>query len=112
MAALDWQTKGLAPPAAVIRATDDYLQMEDALSNWIRECCKPIGYGGTECSVLYRDFRSWALAAGEEPGSQKRFSQALEAKGYIKNSKARHATFLGIALEMPKSWTEASHERA
>jgi hypothetical protein len=68
--------------------------------------------GEPKCSVLYRDFRVWALAAGEEPGSQKRFSQVLEAKGHIKDPKARHATFIGIALDVPPSWAETSDERA
>jgi putative DNA primase/helicase len=70
------------------------------LSLWIKERCKRIGYGGTESSVLFADWRKWALASGEEPGSQKRFSQALEAKGYAKDQRARRATFLGIALDI------------
>ena len=55
---------------------------------------------------------SFVRVGREKTRLKKRFSQALEAKGYIKDPKARHATFLGIALEMPASWTEASHERA
>jgi putative DNA primase/helicase len=76
-----WQKIGLAAPAAVVSATDDYIAAEDALSLWLEDRCRAIGYGGTESSVLYASWRSWASAAGEEPGSQKRFSQALEAKG-------------------------------
>lgn len=94
-----WQREGLSPPASVRAATDDYLGAEDTLAIWLRERCKTIGYGGTESSVLYRDWTSWALAAGEKPGSQKAFSQSLEAKGYQKRPGARHATFEGIALD-------------
>ncbi len=94
-----WQRIGLKPPAAVLDATEHYLEAEDALGAWISERCKEIGYGGTESSRLYSDWRKWAILAGEEPGSQKRFSQALEAKGYAKDPKARHATFVGIALD-------------
>jgi putative DNA primase/helicase len=109
---LDWQSEGLARPAAVVSATDAYLETEDALAAWIKERCKPAGYGGTESSLLYRDWRAWAQAAGEDPGSQKRFSQALEAKGYAKDPKARHATFLSIALDVPPPWTESPDDRA
>ena len=98
---LAWQAKGLAPPATVLIATDNYLQAEDAISNWIRERCKRIEYGGTKSSRLYSDWCTWSKAAGEDPGSQKRFSQALEDKGYVKDPKARHATFRGIALDLP-----------
>jgi putative DNA primase/helicase len=109
---LEWQARGLAPPSVVLTATNEYLQAEDAISNWIRERCKDVGYGGTESSVLYADWCTWAKTAGEESGSQKRFSQALESKGYVRDPKARHATFLGIALDLPKSWTEPDDDRA
>lgn len=108
---LDWQAERLSPPAAVVMATDSYMEAEDALAAWIKERCKPIGYGGTESSLLYRDWRAWAMAAGEDPGSQKRFSQALEAKGYPKDPKARHATFDGITLQVPTPRTETNDER-
>jgi P4 family phage/plasmid primase-like protien len=109
---LAWQHKRLSPPAAVVTATDSYMEAEDALAAWIKDRCKAIGYGGTESSVLYRDWRAWAQAAGEEPGSQKRFSQALEAKGYAKDPKARHSTFEGIGLHVPAARTETEAERA
>jgi putative DNA primase/helicase len=103
---LDWQVERLAPPAAVIEATDNYLQSEDALSRWIKECCKAISFGGTETRTLYASWRERACKAGEDPGSEKRFSQALEAKGYRKDPKARHSTFMGIALDVPKHWVD------
>ena len=106
-----WQRIGLHPPATVVEATDNYMAAEDALSLWIKERCKRIGYGGTELSVLFADWRKWALASGEEPGSQKRFSQALEAKGYAKDQRARRATFLGIALDTPPSPMETPDDR-
>ena len=109
---LEWQAKGLAPPAAVLVATDNYLQAEDAISNWIRERCKRIEYGGTLSSRLYGDWCIWSKAAGEDPGSQKRFSQALEDKGYVKDPKARHATFIGIALDALPPRTEPSGDLA
>jgi len=109
---LAWQSEGLAPPQAVTAATEDYLGTEDTLSRWISERCKTVGYGGTECSALFADWRQWAAASGEEPGSQKRFSQALEAKGYAKDRKARLATFQGIALDVSPPWAEREDDRA
>ena len=63
-------------------------------------------------SLQYTDWCRWALAAGEKPGSQKGFGQALETKGYVKDQKARHATFEGIALDIPPPPTEAYDDRA
>jgi phage/plasmid-associated DNA primase len=58
-----------------------------AKPNWIRERCKRIEYGGTASSKLYGDWCIWSKAAGEDSGSQKRFSQALEDNGYAKDRK-------------------------
>jgi len=79
---LDWQKIGLAPPPAVVVATDDYLRAEDALSLWLDECCllgDALQYG---CSPLFSSWKTWADAAGEHAGSQKRFSQAMQARGH------------------------------
>jgi putative DNA primase/helicase len=108
---LDWQKNGLIRPPVVINATAEYFSEQDTLSAWIEDCCKSVGYGGTESSALFANWQKWTLKAGEEPGSQKRFSQALEAKGYAKDPKARHATFLGIALEIQASRTENPDDR-
>ena len=109
---LNWQADQLAPPPAVSAATDDYLQAEDVLALWIGERCKRIGWGTTESSRLYADWRQWAIAAGEEPGSQKRFSQALQAKGYVKGKAGDRMAFEGIALnDVQPAWTERQHDR-
>jgi putative DNA primase/helicase len=109
---LSWQDRRLAPPVMVQAATDEYLEDEDAMALWIKERCKTIGYGGTESTLLYGDWCQWAQAAGEQPGSQKAFSQALATKGFQKDPDARHATFLGIALVVPAPRMEPDEDRA
>jgi putative DNA primase/helicase len=80
---LDWQKQGLTPPEAVTTATEDYLEAEDALGQWIVECCdtKPQYLWGSSAS-LFASWRQWAEVAGEFVSSQKRFCQSLEARGY------------------------------
>lgn len=77
---LDWQNERLDPPAAVVMATDAYMETEDALGQWIAECCRTSGWGAS--ADLFASWRQWAETAGEFVGSQKRFSQALEARGF------------------------------
>ena len=36
---LEWQAQGLSPPAAVVEATGEYFEDEDALGRWLAECC-------------------------------------------------------------------------
>ena len=82
---LEWQKTGLRPPPAVMAATDDYFEAEDALGRWIEERCqtgnKTFWAGSTE---LFNSWKSWAEANGEYAGSMKRFSETLTTRGFEK----------------------------
>jgi putative DNA primase/helicase len=97
----EWLEIGLRPPPAVVSATAKYLSEEDALARWIEERCAidPIYY--ETVANLFQDWREWAESAGEFVGSQKRFSQALEGRGYQRErqSGTGRAGFKGIALK-------------
>jgi P4 family phage/plasmid primase-like protien len=95
---LEWQRIGLAPPPAVIAATDKYLHDEDALGQWIEERCSIDRIYSASATDLYEDWKVWSEAAGERPGSQRRFSQSLEARGFDKRHERTGAMFFGIAL--------------
>ena len=109
---LEWQVTGLAPPGIVAAATDDYIAQEDTFSVWLRERCRQTG-SYTETGVLFADWRKWVTARGEEAGSQKRFSQAMEGKGYERfQSPADRSAFNCISLDNAQaSYSENLHER-
>lgn len=96
---LAWQRDGLRPPAIVRDATEAYLAAEDALAQWLEEnCCRESGYA-ERSSVLFANWKSWADQAGEFAGSQKRFSQALEDRGFVKGfNNAGQAILRGLAV--------------
>jgi putative DNA primase/helicase len=100
---LHWQRTGLRTPAAVIEATADYLDAEDAIGLWIAEACysRPTNYD--TATNLFRSWTSWAETAGEHAGSQKRFSQALAARGFVprRDGSTGRAGFDGIAVKPP-----------
>lgn len=56
---LAWQRYGLNPPAVVKKATEDYRREEDALADWMDECCfvDPSAVAGA--SELYDSFKVW-----------------------------------------------------
>ena len=103
---LDWQSEGLAQPAAVVMATADYLETEDALGQWMSDRCNTFGWGSS--GSLFASWRQWAEAAGEFVGSQKRFSQALEARG-LKPHRGTGGTkgFMGLHLKPTEAPTDA-----
>jgi putative DNA primase/helicase len=81
---LEWQRIGLDPPAVVRAATEEYIQSQNTVSNWIEERCDT-GYGLRAFSnELYADFKHWAHNTGEDSLKQADFNKALEDLEYSK----------------------------
>src|ERR1039458_529549 len=97
---LEWRRVGLQPPAAVQNATADYLQSEDDILSWVADCCVEEPPARTGSTDLYLSWKDCAARPGRVggAGSQKEFSQALEAKGFIKEKTRTIAVFLGLRL--------------
>ena len=98
---LEWQKMGLKPPEIVRDATASYLAREDLIEQWLDERCGRDPLYQQRSSELFADWKAWAEAAGEYVGSQKRFTQALEDRGFKRflDGITRQAMFHGIALK-------------
>lgn len=96
---LEWQRIGLAPPAAVVNATAEYLAEEDAFTNWRAECCITGKFQWGSGELLWSSWKRWAEASNERPGSRKAFAQTMAQHGYTP-SKSQHVRgYDGIALK-------------
>ena len=94
-----WQQGGLRPPTAVVAATEDYLEAEDALRAWIEECCKCGSNLSDTLANLWASWQAWAESAGEYVGSKRKFSQRLEDKGFDRSaSHGKARRYIGIQL--------------
>lgn len=82
---LAWQQQGLRPPAAVLAATDDYMEQQDVLGLWMDEACESDITVSTRRGDLYKSFKAWAEGAGEYVLPQKRWVAAMEARGFETN---------------------------
>jgi putative DNA primase/helicase len=100
---LEWQRLGLAPPQAVRDATAAYLEAEDAVGAWIEECCQCDPQAWAATVTLFSGWNGWATSAGEFVGSQRRFIQALETRGFVPERKKSGRGFAGIQLR-PPTW--------
>lgn len=78
----EWREKGLAPPAIITSATDEYFEAEDATGQWLGECCIQDRQLQTGTTPLFQSWKAWAEARGEYVGSAKAFSQSLQSKGF------------------------------
>lgn len=81
---------GLNRPARVCEATDAYLGSQDVVGQFLAEACTT----GPQCldtaGRLYAAWCAYAKAAGETPGSQRRFAAKLERHGF-RRDRMRHA---------------------
>jgi putative DNA primase/helicase len=85
---LEWQRIGLAPPAIVAEATDEYLADQDSIALWIADRCIVDAIAWTSVTVLFASYSDWAQKAGEHIGSQKQFKEALGKSGLATFSRA------------------------
>jgi putative DNA primase/helicase len=98
----EWQRIGLAPPMAVRDATCDYLEAEDALGQWLHECCDQSAALWDSSASLFASWRVWGKRTGEFVGSQKRFSQAITARRFKpQRGNHGHAGFMGLCVKQP-----------
>jgi putative DNA primase/helicase len=100
---LEWQRIGLAPPQVVRDATSAYLEAEDAVGAWIEERCNCNTQAWACRRTLFADWKEWANSAGEWVGSQRRFIQALETRGFASLRKKAGRGFAGIELRPPNN---------
>lgn len=103
-------TEGLSTPSIVLDARDEYVSEQDTLQQWLDMCADDSdGSAFTSGSALRDSYNAWSKAERITPLGIKKFTQALNDKGFsstkkrIKDSVQSVATkemrgFQGIAL--------------
>jgi len=82
---LQWQRDGLAPPACVREATDEYFQSQDTVGQWIEDCCEDGNATDfARMSALFTSWKVWCEERNLKPGSTMALSGMLEDRGYEK----------------------------
>jgi putative DNA primase/helicase len=103
---LEWQKIGLAPPAAVVTATEEYLKSEDAILSWVDECCDIGAKLWDSGKLLWQSWRNWCESARERPGTRKGFSQELARAGFEAKKESHVRGYIGLALRDRSSTEE------
>lgn len=82
---LDWRENGLSQPASVRAATDAYFNDQDVFGQWIEDECDT-SHGNTKlwdtAGNLFESWTEYATKAGEPPGKQKAFAEAMRRRGF------------------------------
>lgn len=102
---LEWQRIGLAPPATVTDATDEYFAGEDTFGQWLEDRCDADPGNGDKWdrgSDLFADWSVYAEADGDRRVSKKAFNSLMASRGFTacrKGSPTARA-FSGVRLKL------------
>ncbi|MFO1037304.1 MAG: phage/plasmid primase, P4 family [Geminicoccaceae bacterium] len=106
---LEYQRIGLQPPAGVRVATDNYLNAEDDLGQWLDDCCiVSARIDWTSLGSLYASYTVWAEARGQHPGTLKGLSKNLDERGFYGEKRAVGMGFKGVGLAAPSDANDAN----
>jgi putative DNA primase/helicase len=95
---LGYQRIGLAPPASVVAATDEYFKEEDNVANWISEQCE-IGKAFFEpSSRLFAFWRHYAEKARLPAGNSKKFKAEMNRLGFAEKRGSAGIAYHGLQI--------------
>jgi putative DNA primase/helicase len=90
--------KGLLIPNAVRAATEAYKADSDAVGRFCEERLYFTQFGTVPSSQLFAEWQKWCAANGEDPATQKAFSEELARRGHEKTRTGRGYVWKGFTL--------------
>lgn len=88
--------EGLQVPAEWADAADEVRLENDAVGQFLDERTQPQGSAPFSNEDIYQAYRTWAQSCGEEPYSQRKFSQALKSRGYEQKISQGKRQWIGL----------------
>lgn len=93
---LEWQRRGLDPPAAMKEAVQEYRQAEDVFQSWLNECCVQGQAESCAAKDLLHSFREFS---GMKSITERKFGDFLTERGF-KKKHSNGIKRLGLSLNM------------
>jgi putative DNA primase/helicase len=94
---LDWQQGGLQPPDSILAATANYLDREDVIAEWMRECCRSVGQ--ISLTEAHDSYRKWAEHSGYPMIGRNTFGDQLQVRGIQRiETRSRVSVFNGLSI--------------
>jgi putative DNA primase/helicase len=101
---LEWQRVGLAAPASVKQATEDYMQAEDSLQTFLDDMTDR-GAGKEYLADLFGAWKRWAAFNNIPEGSNKKFLAKLEDRGFEAGKDKKGKLIIGLSLRQSFVYT-------
>ncbi len=100
--AVMYHEEGLKPPKCVQKATDAYLEDENVMKHWIKECCKTGTDYWDSPTDLFESWSDYAKKCGISAGTTNTFKPKMEAMGYPqKRTTGGKRRYVGIEIKKP-----------
>ncbi|MDX2092504.1 MAG: phage/plasmid primase, P4 family [Kofleriaceae bacterium] len=104
---LAWQRDGLAAPAAIMSATEDYRAEQDVLGHWIADACVLADGVWATTATLYESYTTWCRATGREPWTRDTVrARLLERQGITESNRGIGRGLKGIGLRSERTHLE------
>lgn len=98
---LDMLANGLAEPAQIKAATQQYRDDSDPLGRFLAQCCELDEAGKTPSQELYQLFLAWGKEAGAAEWTTQGFAAAMRDKGF-KDKHSNGTKWLGLTAIVSK----------
>ncbi len=100
---LAWQREGLGVPPEVASATASYRSEMDSLAQFFDDACVTDPKAWVMSADLYKEYRDWCEANGEQPLTQTKLGTALAEKGLDrKRATDGRVQWFGVGLKAPQ----------
>lgn len=98
----EWQARGLQVPQEIHDATEQYVESEDVLGQWLEECCER--KGRMESAIGYKNHAAWCEKQGERVPSRRAWSNTMVERGFEPCKGTGGARMLeGVALKLSET---------
>ncbi|HEX7737045.1 MAG TPA: phage/plasmid primase, P4 family [Ktedonobacteraceae bacterium] len=97
--ALEWQRLGLAIPAGVRQARQEYHRAESSVQDFISQCCILDPAARTPAHQLYKRYKRWTSENDIELVSNKQFAREIKQVREITCARSKHGiAYIGVRL--------------
>ena len=96
--AVQWYAHGLQVPQTVLDATEDYLEAEDVLGQFIAEALEADPHKEVPSTELFDQYSTWCVRQNARPMSQRALTQALKERGFTVRKTSGARVFEGYRL--------------
>jgi putative DNA primase/helicase len=95
-----WLGKGLNPPEIVLKATEEYFQVNDHIGTYLAERTVADANAKTPVKHLFDDYVTWARDSGLKPLGKIQLGDLLRSRGVEQDRKKDIRFWVGLALNL------------